>query len=287
MKGIRFLAKTKEASWLARFIAPCTKFKLTHNKWSLVVIMRDHPWYLEYKKNPHAAMRLFCFHHSGGGTSAYFPWLEYLSPHIEMIAIQMPGRENRFSEPLTNNLTDIVNTLKEGFELYKDKPFFTFGHSLGGVISFEFIKSVMKFYSLTPLHMMISATKAPHFPFRMKQLSQLGDKPLKEELRAYNGIDERILESDELLELFLPIIKSDFSITESYRSTDSTVLPCDILVFSGNEDPTVNMEEIQGWSSYTTGKFKHISFSGGHFFVKEHQKSIVSHINRLAEQYVQ
>tara|TARA_B100000614_G_scaffold254860_1_gene270928 strand:- start:132 stop:878 length:747 start_codon:yes stop_codon:yes gene_type:complete len=247
--------------------------------------MKNHPWYLEYKKNPHAAMRLFCFHHSGGGASAFFPWLDKLSSSIEMIAIQLPGRENRFSEPLTNNLQHIITSLREGFELYKEKPFFTFGHSLGGLISFEFIKSIHQFYSLYPRCMIISATKAAHMPFRMKPLSSLDDETLKKEVQTYNGIEESILENDELLELFLPIIRSDFSIYESYHPKDSTPLPCDILVFSGCEDSSVNAEEIQGWAAYTTGKFEHTPFPGGHFFIKNHIKSIAEHINQLAEQY--
>ncbi|MBW8308814.1 MAG: hypothetical protein K0M45_04135 [Candidatus Paracaedibacteraceae bacterium] len=98
--------------------------------------------YLEYKKNPNAALRLFCFHHSAGGASAYYPWAESLSPNIEMVAIQFPGRENRFIEPLNNDLKNIVAELSKRFELYKDNPFFVFGHSLGALVSFEFIKSV-------------------------------------------------------------------------------------------------------------------------------------------------
>lgn len=247
--------------------------------------MRNDPWYLEYKKNPKAVVRLFCFHHSGGAASAYFPWLEELSSHIEMVAIQLPGRENRFQEPLTNNLKFITTSLRQGFEPYKDKPFFTFGHSLGGLISFEFIKSIYKYYSLYPRHMMISATKAPHLPFRMKPLSSLECATLKKELQAYNGINESILKNDEVLELFLPIIRSDFSISETYHLDDPAQLPCDILAFSGQDDHTVNAEEIRGWSSYTTEKFDHISFPGGHFFIKNNVKNIVKHINQLAEKY--
>jgi medium-chain acyl-[acyl-carrier-protein] hydrolase len=245
------------------------------------------PWYLEYKKNSQAAIRLFCFHHSGGGASAYYPWVEHLSPHIEMIPIQLPGRENRFMEPLTNNLKDIVNSLTKGFYLYKDKPFFVFGHSLGGLIAFELIKSIYQRYSLYPRHMIISATKAPHMPFRMQTLSSLGNKALKEELKVYNGIDERILHNDELLDLFLPIIRNDFSISERYRSADVTPFPCDILHLSGNQDVSVNEEEIQAWRAHTTGKFEHISFPGGHFFIKDHQKNIIKLINQIAEQYIQ
>ena len=89
--------------------------------------MDNQNWYLVYKKNPNASIRLFCFHHSGGSASAYYPWIDHLSPKIEMIAIQLPGRENRFTEPLSNNLKDIVSKLSGEFSIYKDKPFFVFG----------------------------------------------------------------------------------------------------------------------------------------------------------------
>lgn len=247
--------------------------------------MAHNPWYLEYKKNPQAAIRLFCFHHSGGGASAYYSWVEHLSPHIEMIAIQLPGREDRFAETLTNNLKDILNALNEGFYLYKDKPFFVFGHSFGGLIAFEFIKSIYQHYSFYPRHIIISATKAPHLPFRMKHLSLLDNKTLKEELKAYNGIDEGILSNDELLELFLPIIRSDFSIYENYDYSNSNPFPCDILALSGEHDQTVMQEEILAWSTYTTGKFEHLSFPGEHFFIKDHRKNILKIINQIGDRY--
>ncbi len=244
-------------------------------------------WYMKHKKNPSALLRFFCFHHSGGGASAYYSWAEQLSPYIELVAIQLPGRENRFTEPLINNLNDITTHLAKGFSYYIDKPFFVFGHSLGALISFEFIKSIHQLYSLIPCHMIISATKAPHLPFRMKYLSQLEDHKLKEELNIYDGIDERILNDTELLDLFLPIIKSDFSIYEKYKFLESKPISCDILALSGEQDQTVTQEEILAWSEYTSGKFEHISFPGKHFYIKDHQKKILDIINQIGDKYTQ
>lgn len=110
--------------------------------------------------------------------------------------------------------------------------------------------------------MIISATKALHLHFQMKHLSQLNDKVLKEGLKVYNGIDERILNNDKLIELFLPIIRSDFGIYEQhYNFLESKPIPCDILAFSGDQDQTVTQEEILAWSAYTAEMFEHILFS--------------------------
>lgn len=244
-------------------------------------MVNDQNWYIAYKKNPLATIRLFCFHHAGGGASAYYPWIGYLSSHIEMIAIQFPGRENRFTEPLNNNINDIITQLSEGFNIYKNKPFLVFGHSLGALITYEFVKSINKLYTVYPQNMIISATKAPHLPFKMKHLSHLDNKDLIEELKVYNGIDERMLNNDEHLELFLPIIRNDFSIYENYRFSESNPFPCDILALSGAQDKTVTQEEILEWSAYTAGSFKHLSFPGTHFFINNNQKCIIEIINQI------
>lgn len=245
-------------------------------------------WYLEYKKNSSASVRLFCFHHSGGGASFYYPWINHLSPSIEMIAVQLPGRENRFTEPLNNSVKDIVAQLSARFDVYTDKPFFVFGHSLGALMSWEFTKSIHQLYSIHPCHMIISATKAPHLPFRMNNLNRFNDNnDLKEQLKIYNGIDERLLNNEELLDLFLPIVRSDFSIYESYSYSESKPLPCDILALSGIDDKTVTPEEIFAWDKYTEGKFELLSFPGGHFFLRDNQKRILEIINQVGSKHAQ
>lgn len=178
-----------------------------------------------------------------------------------------------------------MTKLCEEFSPYKDKPFFVFGHSLGALISFEFIKFIYQSYSLYPCHMIVSAAKAPHLPFRMQHLSSLNNESLVEELKLYKGIDNSILENNELREMILPILRNDFSIGEKYNCKELSSFPFDILALSGSHDPTVNEEEILGWSSHTTGKFDHISFPGSHFFIKDHQNKIIEIINRVSERY--
>ena len=248
--------------------------------------MVKNKWFLTFKQNSCAKTRIFCFHHSGGGASAYFPWVKQLSSSLELVAIQLPGREDRFSETLVNNIDDIVSSLNTNFLRYMDKPFFIFGHSLGALLGFEFAKSVQQKYNITPQHIIVSATKAPHLPLRRKNLSQLDLINLKEELTLYNGIDKDILNNEELFNLFIPIFRNDFLLYEKYKCLDLSPLFCDMTTLSGTFDQSVKEEEILAWEKYTQGQFKHISFPGDHFFVKQFQKEIVEIINQIAEKYI-
>lgn len=246
--------------------------------------MTSNPWFVNFKKRPLKKFHLFCFHHSGGGASMFHPWVEHLSPSIELIAIQLPGRETRFTEKLTNSLPEILDNLTEGFNSLKETPFIVFGHSLGGLLAYEFAKEVYEKFALLPTHLIISAMKAPHMP-RKRDLHTLNDRELAEKLKLFDGIDDKILQNEELLELFLPIIRSDFSISETYHSPTVKQIPCNITHLSGREDKTLSEQDIMEWKKYTNLDFKSLSFVGGHFFIKNNQNTIIKYINDKAESH--
>ena len=60
-------------------------------------------WFIPLKHNKNSYIRLFCFHYGGASASVYREWVKDLVDYTDLIAIQLPGRENRFSEPLLNS----------------------------------------------------------------------------------------------------------------------------------------------------------------------------------------
>lgn len=44
--------------------------------------------------------RLFCFHYVGGSTSVFRDWEKGIIDNAESVAIQLPGRNNRYDESL-------------------------------------------------------------------------------------------------------------------------------------------------------------------------------------------
>jgi medium-chain acyl-[acyl-carrier-protein] hydrolase len=93
------------------------------------------PWFILYP-NPQAPLRLFCFPYAGGNTLSYRQWSTHLL-NLEVILIQLPGRERRLSEPPFTDLNTLVETLATEILPYDDRPFAFFGHSMGGLIAFE------------------------------------------------------------------------------------------------------------------------------------------------------
>src|SRR4029453_18366937 len=55
-------------------------------------------WTMCFRPQAAAALRVFCFHHAGGGASSYRAWAGELPAWLELCAIQLPGREGRLRE---------------------------------------------------------------------------------------------------------------------------------------------------------------------------------------------
>ncbi|ETX04517.1 MAG: hypothetical protein ETSY2_28310 [Candidatus Entotheonella gemina] len=132
-----------------------------------------HTWITRSTPKPNAALRLFCFSYAGGGSVVFHHWGAELPDNIEVCAIKLPGRESRFSEPPFDRTAPLVQALAEGLAPYLDRPFAFFGHSLGGLVSFELTHELLRRQRPSPVHLLISATRAPHVPSTIADMHHL------------------------------------------------------------------------------------------------------------------
>jgi surfactin synthase thioesterase subunit len=61
-----------------------------------------------------------------------------------LIAIQLPGRDNRYNESFLCSVSQVVDQLSENFNNYIYKPFVFFGHGMGALIVFEFARTLRR-----------------------------------------------------------------------------------------------------------------------------------------------
>lgn len=209
-------------------------------------------WFIPFKQEHNTSMRLFCFHYGGGSASLFRGWAKDLPDFAELIAIQLPGRENRFNDPLLNDVSHVVDQLYINFDPYLDKPFVFFGHSIGSLIAFEFARALRKRKNLQPKHLIVSGSKAPHVPFRRKCIHALPDSQFIEELKKYNGIPDYIIDDKEFISLFMPTIRADFCISETYKYYSEPPLVCSITALGGLNDNTFNPEDLLEWKEQTS-----------------------------------
>jgi medium-chain acyl-[acyl-carrier-protein] hydrolase len=87
--------------------------------------------------NPAARMRLFCFPYAGAGAGAYREWPMLLPRDIEVVAVQLPGREWRIQESPLADMRLLAQDALRSISPYLDKPFAFLGISMGGTLIFE------------------------------------------------------------------------------------------------------------------------------------------------------
>jgi medium-chain acyl-[acyl-carrier-protein] hydrolase len=215
---------------------------------------------------------LFCFPYAGGGAPIFRAWSRKLEADIEVVPALLPGRESRLREPPYTQLEPIIDALERDIFPYLDRPFAFFGHSMGGLISFELARRLRRKHQIEPDHLFISGRRAPQLPERDPHIHELPEPEFLAEVKRLNGTPGEVLAHAELLELIVPSLRADFAVCHTYRYLPDTPLNCPITVLGGLEDEHASREKIEPWRLQTTGVCKLYMLPGDHFFIN-HQQS--------------
>lgn len=226
-------------------------------------------WLPVRRTNRNAGVRLFCFPYAGGNESAYRHWQQNLPESIEVLPIQLPGRGSRIKEPSYSELRPLIRAASEALATEMEKPFALFGHSMGGLIAFELARDLRKQYGIQPVHLFISAKCSPRERPEGPAVAQLSDAALIEILERYEGTPRDLLNDPEMMQLFLPIIRADMTLCDSYIHEPGPPLECPVTVFGGLEDHVCSRACLQSWREYTKGPFTLRMLPSGHFFIND------------------
>ncbi|MBG6082453.1 thioesterase II family protein [Rubrivivax gelatinosus] len=224
------------------------------------------PW-LPYRcRREDATLRLLCLPFAGGAASVFRPWETLLPPWIELCAVQLPGREGRLAERPHDDLGELLEDLVFALEPYCEVPFAVFGHSFGALVACELTRRLSA-RGRVPVLAGVSARKPPCVPVT-EPTHALSDEAFLERLVGLNGIPELVLKSPEMLELVLPLIRADITMSETFVDLDPRPLPCSLSAFGGADDPSAREDTLRGWSRYTEAGFRLRMLPGDHFFLR-------------------
>jgi medium-chain acyl-[acyl-carrier-protein] hydrolase len=226
----------------------------------------DGQWLVKEPK-PHAELRLFCLPYAGGSASIYRSWQGVAPRHIQVCALELPGRGRLMRQPPFMRIAPLIRAIGNSIEAAPDRPFALFGHSMGGLIAFELARSLRERGAPEPAHLFVSATAAPSTPATGQKFAVATDAELKKKLRDLNGTPEELLENEELMALLLPMFRADFSVLENYEYREEPPLAVPITVFAGRSDAIVQPSDLPGWRRQSTGGTRLHFFPGDHFFV--------------------
>lgn len=231
-------------------------------------VSRD-PWAVIPRRVPNPRLRLLCFPYAGGGASIYGRWHELLPPEVEVVAVQLPGRESRLAEKPFARMGPLVDTLSEVLKPYMDLPFALFGHSNGGLMAFELARRLRAEGRRMPLQLFVSGRPAPQVVLTEPIVHDLPDAEFRAALRRFGGTPEEVLENEEMMSLIEPLLRADFAIGETYTFVPGLPLALPISAYAGAADQEVPVWQVEAWKEQTSAPFVLKTFPGGHFFIHE------------------
>ncbi len=246
--------------------------------------MHKTDWIYIPKPLTEATARLFCFPYAGGGPSTFHQWPQAFDAQnvpLEIGSVSLPGHEFRIAEPAISNLAKLIPRLAQEMEPHFNRPFYFFGYSVGALIAFELVRFLRSQKAPQPRHLFVCAKGAPHLPLPFPPIHDLPDPELIQELKRFDGTSKEVLENQQLMELFLPCLRADFSLNETYEHEEEAPLECPITAFVGLDDREAGPNLMQPWAQHTNGPFQIREFPGGHFFVPDQLEGIVSEVKAV------
>lgn len=239
-----------------------------------VATTTDARWFRELTPDRGDLPLLLCLPYAGGGASIFRTWPDLFADHFHVVAVQLPGRETRVQESPEFDVPAVAEAI---LGRVGTRPYALFGHSMGGRLGFEVTHHLAQTGGPLPRLLALSATRPPHTvpDGPLDQISQLSDARLVARLRRSGSVPDAVLDEPELLALFLPVLRADFTWIDHIAPTglDPTTAPRPVDVplvsLAGTFDEIATFDQVGEWDRWTTAGHDGRVLPGGHFFLDE------------------
>jgi surfactin synthase thioesterase subunit len=232
-------------------------------------------------------MKLLCFPYAGASSRTFLKWEKYFDG-VEIIPVDLPGRGRRMAEPLCKTIEEMVDDIKKQMPkvIDQEEEYAVYGHSMGSLLINELLHDLPVMKLPMPVHIFISGKNPPHIPVE-DPIYQFNDAEFIERIVRMGGMDAQTFENPVLAKVFLPILKTDFTIVENYYRPEKKKqqFPVDISYFFASDDTCLNRQFVKQWADFTSGSFRMYYFTGGHFFLFEQGEQIAKIIEETLSSF--
>ncbi|MEU7718989.1 thioesterase II family protein [Streptomyces tibetensis] len=213
---------------------------------------------------------VLCFPFAGAGASVYRRCQEYGSDTVLITPVQLPGREERFGEPLHTDVVAAVDDLLPSVldRIAGSPAVALFGHSLGAVLAYEMAHRLCALGRPEVVKLIVSGSPGP-WTQRRTRATGLTDEAFLAQVREFAGYTHPALEHPDLREMLLPPLRADVEMHENYRAPSGKPLPVPVVSVRGDHDELVSRGEAEEWEAATTAAYHHAELPGGHMYVVE------------------
>jgi surfactin synthase thioesterase subunit len=221
-------------------------------------------------------------HYAGGNRYSFNFLMPYLKG-LDVVSLELPGRGKRMDETLLMDLGLAADDLFDQIMKYPiSDDFMIYGHSLGAYLGLK-VAGMLERNGRFARQLVVSGNAGPGVREK-KMLHQLDDEDFVEELKKLGGMPDGVLRDPELMNIFLPILKKDFTLVEAGDIDSIPPVTAPIYAMMGSEEETV--AHISNWRHYTSGSFSFRVFPGNHFFIHHFPEQLAAIIKNAHGQNI-
>ncbi|GAA1007411.1 non-ribosomal peptide synthetase/type I polyketide synthase [Streptomyces thermogriseus] len=233
------------------------------------------PWLRVLKRAGNPRARIVCVAGMGGTTGGYVPLVRHLPDDVELVGVQLPGREARSGEAPARDMMALADHVTAALSGRLDAPLVLFGHSQGSWLCWEVAHRLAHRPQVPPTALVVACALPPlaEPTAGLRRLAELtGDfdtVALEELAEIFDGLlPEEILADEELLAAYVDRLRADTALADSHRAAlDGVTRPAlDVPLFAveGTDDPVLPAGSMQVWRELTTGPFVASRIDGTH-----------------------
>lgn len=240
-------------------------------------------WFLTDPDAAHSPVRVCCFPHAGGGPHQFLRWQRRLGDAAQLLGAVPPGRGHRADEPAVGTIEEYIDGAARAVEQLADRPTLLLGHSLGALVAFEVARRLRQVPWVTDL--VASGLAAPSLlpTPRVVATARLQGREFAEAVAFFGGLPPEMLAAEELYDLVLPALCSDFRLVAGYRYQVAEPLAIRVHLVNGVEDPHVGGDVLHGWADECAEPPSRLQAAGGHFYFQQDPAVLIGLLSSLAE----
>ena len=221
--------------------------------------------------------------HAGGMASAYYDFLKFADAYVDFKIVELPGHGGRFDEDLVNTFEKAVDDIYlQCKDVIENGEYVVFGHSMGSWLAYELYYKIKSEGMPLPMHMFFSGNNSP-YKERSLSFSTMSDEEFIQHILKNEQTSEEIFKNPELRALFLPVLRSDYSLLENYKPVPGREpVDCNISILCGMSDPLL-MGGVSEWNELTARECEITYFEGNHFYLFNNLEEVFDYVYRNIE----
>lgn len=217
---------------------------------------------------------LICLPFAGGSAYELTNQLKDLNNfNIGCVGIDYPGHGEKISQPLLTNSEKLIENL--GSEIHNyilNYSVYILGYSMGASLIPGILRFLKDNYQQHPKGAILCSVPSPmlnnknKFPTSKKEITKF--------MRDNGATPQEVLENEELMSIFIPIMKADLNLLNRLKEEPTITIPTEILI---GKDDSDSVNSINYWKQKAT-TLKVCILNGDHFFLYKCQHAFINEV---------